>query len=297
MRALIAVTFASLLTLTASAFAAEAKVWVAPFEQSDKQPDWITRALQQSLTDELATLKTVDVQMSKEPTDATHIVKATVQRVDGEIRVTGRVEDKSGKNLSGFKATGSERDLFGIEDRLAQQIAKIVAPNEPLATTEPAKLQPIEAPFAPNVGGFEGSDLQRSMKDGVRRNNPPVVYSPPVYQQPMYPVTTGLNGNYYNNPYYNNGYGYGYGYGGYWGGGGTVVIINKGSHGGGGSFCPPNSGGGTFVPNNNGQAIRRAASWAGNAPSAMVNTSPGPQLVPGGASTGTGALPPAPHGR
>jgi TolB-like protein len=303
MRALIAVTFASLF-VASSALAAQSKVWVAPFEKAGESPEWMTRTLQQSLTDELATLKTIDVQMSKEPTGATHIVKASVQRSEKEIRITGRVEDPAGKNLGGFKATGSERDLFGIEDGLATQVAKIVAPDEPLTTTEPAKLQPIETPFAPAIGGFEGSDLQRSMKEGVRRQYTSPRYSePPTYQQPMYPVSVGLGNYYYNQPYYgNSGWYPGY-YGGYWGYGlGTTIIINKDHNGG--TICPPGHTGsigftGSTSPNFNGQAIRHAASFggAGNAPSAMVNTAPGPPLVPGGASTGTGALPAAGHGR
>jgi hypothetical protein len=168
----------------------------------------------------------------------------------------------------------------------------------------------LQTPFAPDNygGGYEGSDLQRAMRNpNLIRDaamNPPVYQDNTTYQQPLYPYTVGLNGN---SPY---GYGYGYnpywyGSGWWWGGGSDVIVINNGGNGhghdhgdhhhdgwrgnagswnGGGNWHGGgNSGGGGFTPvaDTNGQAIRRAATWMGNAPSTMTHTMAGPQLVPG----------------
>ena len=290
MRASLLAIVASLLVST-SAFAAS--VWVSPFVEADdqQQPDWVTRSLHQSLVDELATLKSVNVQMSKEPVDAQYIVRATVQRVEGELRVTGHVEDKTGKNVGGFKSTGRQRDLFAIQDQIATQVARIVAPDEQLTTTEPVeakkddKLIELETPFIPG-GGFIGSDLERAVHTGYAQ--PRVVY------RNVYPEIPNFNWGFYRHRYpgyatyptYGYGYPYGYGYGsGYgFGGGNQFIFVNSGfgHHGG---HHVGHHGSVVGVPNLNGQAIRHRASWAGNPPPTMVH-SPGPagspQLVPGG---------------
>ena len=333
----------ALLIGSASAFAAPAKVLVAPFTEANEnqRPDWIDRSIQQSLSDELTLNRAAEVvdfkpagnqspEEQAKAQEAQYVITGSVQRVAGEIRVSGRVDDViAGKRIGSFKATGSERQLFAIEDSIAMQVRGLIGATDSPTTTMAAggsNVPQLQTPFTPdNYGGsgFEGSDLQRAMRDPnlIRQAamNPPTYptyQDNNTYQQPLYPYTVGLNGNY---PY---GYGYGYGYnpyyygsGWWWGGGGDVIVINNGNsghghdHGGGGGGGGHHhdgwngnggggnwnggghwnggggnggNGGGGFTPvaDTNGQAIRRAATWMGNAPSTMTHTMSGPQLVP-----------------
>ena len=273
----------------ADAFADAAKVFIVPFTESDsRKPDWINRSLEQSLADELSLTKAVDVVSDNK--QAQYIVSGTVQRVGGEIRVSGRVQDPAGKNIGGFKGTGTERQLFSIEDAIAVQVKSIIAPNDPrsgvVAATGPASSPTqLQAPFAPaNYGSFEGSDLQRAMRDPrylqTSAPGPTYIVQPVVYNNPPQYG--------YNNIYGYNNYGYGYG----WYNTPSVVVVSQqnGFHRGGGRSVNCNIGGGSiggsFVPSSNGQAIRHVASWAGNPPSAMTHTMAGAQLVPGGSFNG-----------
>ena len=135
------------------------------------------------------------------------------------------------------------------------------------ATTQPIH---VETPFAPGkFGPFEGSDLQQALRSNTPLQAPPsapTYITTPVYTTPTYTDNVGLNGNYpygYGYPYGN----YGYGYGNYgWGWGSGVIIINQGDnhHGHGG-----NGGGGMGpmpTPHGNGQAIRAASGYGGQAP-------------------------------
>jgi TolB-like protein len=253
------------------------RVLVAPFTElnEQQQPDWISRAVRQSVVDELAALSEVEVAPNNEgavtPTTAQakalglkYIVRATIQRLNGEIRVTGRVEDvETGKTAGGFKATGPQHQLFAIEDSLGRQLKRIVAPMQ----AEPAGLEDArpmrtgsthggagpQTPIQPIRGVYEGSDLQRAIQDRdylrrtQRRIPDDYTYTPPptYYPPPSYP------GGY--------GYGYGYGYGSGWPGWGypswgwndrgdnNVVIINPGTGNGGNGGSVGGGGGGSVV--------------------------------------------------
>jgi TolB-like protein len=271
---------ATILVLTTAALAEAPRVRVLPFAEANEkqQRDWINRALQQAVIDELASLTTVQLVSTSQPATAPaeFTVLGTIQRINGGLRVTGRVEDANGKTIGGFKATGTERDLFAIEDAIAQQITGLIAPTErPLLEGGPV----ISRPASGGTGNFEGSDLQRALqdRDAIRRaaERNAVQYPPVIYpQQPTYPITYGINSGY--SPY---GYGYGgYGYtGGYCGGGSRVIIINNYGRRTQPVYTTPG-------PSDNGQRIRQVASFAGNPPPGIVNTvtSNAPQLVPGG---------------
>ena len=256
------------------------RVLVAPFtEVNQQQPaDWISRAIQQSVADELSALSDVEVvpidpaaaAAAAAPTTAQakasgikYIVRATIQRLNGEIRVTGRVEDvETGKTVGGFKATGPQHQLFAIEDAIARQLKRIVAPmqaepagleeSRPVATGSTHGGVGAQTPLQPIRGTYEGSDLQRAIQDRdylrrtQRRIPDDYTYTPPptYYPPPTYP------GGY--------GYGYGYGYGSGWpgwgypwghsGGDNNVVIINPGSGNGGGGGVGGGGGGVTPTP-------------------------------------------------
>jgi TolB-like protein len=293
-------TAAILLLMASPVLAGAGKVWIEPFteaNQPQQQPDWINRALAQSVSDDLSGIKGLTVvPAATRPADVSYVVSATIQRVSGDLRVTGRVEDASTHQImGGFKATGSERDLFAIEDTMAQQLKQILAPDAPSITQPQPTTTAATNPFGPQRSQFQGSDLQRALeeRDYLRRlaernayqNQPVPDYT---YNQPVYPVDYG----YGYNPY---GYGYGYGYGGWLGG--SVVIVNQkdrcfnnGSHGRWNRNC---NSGSDFVANpgfsptqtlGNGQRIRQVATFSGNVPSVMTNTpTAAPQLVPNSA--------------
>ena len=248
----------------AAAMDGPTKVLVAPFTEvnEQQQPDWISRAIQQSVADELSSLASVEVVPNNPaialPSTAQakgagikYIVRASIQRLNGEIRVTGRVQNvEDGKTIGGFKATGPQNQLFAIEDSISQQLKGVIAPMEgdlqdsrPVGVTSTAGGRTVPGTATPGRGVFEGSDLQRSLEDRdylrrVQRRVPE--YTEPVYyppQQTYYPPTYPGYGGY--------GYGYGYGYGnGCYGDNNVVIIGTGGGTGGGGG----GGGGGPVVP-------------------------------------------------
>jgi TolB-like protein len=269
--------FASLAVVLVSATVALADskpVIVAPFTESNEQqqPDWISRSLHQSLVDDVAAIPDVTVLNASKPaspSDAKYIIRATIQRGgNGELRISGRIEEvATGKTIGGFKAGGLERQLFAIEDSIADQVRATLGGNDDPAYAQQQQRQQVTQPAPPQPqqpvmvadGVFEGSDLQRALldRDYVRREA--IRGSVPDYdmngggygyQQPLYPYTVGLNGN-YGYP----GWG-GWGWGG-WGWGGSVIIINKGRghHGGDGHH----GGGGGSWHGRTSQQLRNAA--------------------------------------
>lgn len=270
MRTFIAVVAISMLTAGSLLAADGPRVVVQPFTEANERqsPDWITKTLQQSLSDELAASKSVQLLTgtAAKPADAQFVITGQIQRLDGELRVTGQVIDTgTNKAVGGYKATGSDRELFGIEDSIASQVKSVIVPpsaQPPVAavaavpTTLPTH---IETPFAPSkFGPFEGSDLQASLRNRSSLQVPTRVVETYVVQAPQQNYNVGLNGGY---GYGYNPYGYGYGYNG-WGWGGGVVIIGGGGGHGHGGYCPPGS---------NGQAMR-ATTFQGNAPVGVINT-------------------------
>src|SRR5438552_8405055 len=172
---------AAILLSGAVALADGGRVWVAPFTDvngTPQQADWISRALRQSVADDLASIRGVTVvnpttrpagEAEQKPGNVDYVVSGTIQRVEGELRVTGRVEEAaSGKIVGGFKATGMERDLFAIEDLIAAQVKSTIAPSAPPAMPAVAGKAPTPASAAGTLartGMYEGSDLQRALED------------------------------------------------------------------------------------------------------------------------------------
>lgn len=268
-------SLAVILCSTALALADTKSVIVAPFEESNElqQPDWISRSLHQSLVDDVASIPEVSVlnaSQPADPADAKYIVRGTIQRSDGTIRVTGRVEETAGgKTVGGFKSSGTERDLFAIQDSIAGQVRAVLGERPEAAAREPQQPAPAQQPAGQAQqpvmvanGMFEGSNLQRALMDrdylrreAIRGSIPDTAYTNPSYgyQQPMYPYSMG------GYPYwYRNGWGFGHYWGGYYPG---VIVIRKGHHGGspgGGSH-----GGGSLTGGNT-QRLRSAAVFGHN---------------------------------
>lgn len=261
-------SLAVILCSTGLALADAKSVIVAPFEESNElqQPDWISRSLHQSLVDDVASIPEVTVLNASKPADpedATYIVRGTIQRSDGTIRVTGRVEETAGgKTVGGFKSSGTERDLFAIQDSIAGQVRAALGDRPEAAARPPQQPAPAQQPAGQAQqpvmvanGMFEGSDLQRALMDrdylrreAIRGSVPDTAYMNQSYgyQQPMYPYAIG------GYPYwYRNGWGFGH----FWGGYPGVIVIRKGHHGGG-------HGGGGFLGGN--ARLRSAAVFGHN---------------------------------
>jgi TolB-like protein len=124
------ITLALMTTLAGSVLAADApRVLVVPFDgagPADKA--WIAKALQQNLVAELSRVNSVEpVTSDKVPADKPAAVKAAkdagaqfvvfgaYQVVDADLRITGQVLDVvENQTVAGLKATGTQRDLFGL---------------------------------------------------------------------------------------------------------------------------------------------------------------------------------------
>jgi TolB-like protein len=256
------------LLCTAGVSSAQTRVWVQPFSEvtESQQADWINRALHQSLVDELAAGGAQVVTAQTKPADVQYVVSGKIQRLNGELRVTGQVTDAADKTVGGFKATGGEGQLFAIEDSIGQQVSSVIAPKPAVAPApapvaaqpqapapapapanqpQPAAVARVEAPFAPAKINFEGSDLQ----DAVRRNRPIEARPAIQYETPVYPQYAQPNyvGTY--PPYYGSRFGYGF-------------IYIPGTVGTPGQPSVPSTG----LPADNGQAIRAVSGYGGRTP-------------------------------
>lgn len=213
-----------------------AKVLIAPFDSSgpaDKA--WIAKAVQQNLVAELSRVNSVEAVTHDKPIadkesalkvakdlGADYVVLGAYQINDADLRITGQVVDVSKKQaVAGLKATGMQRDLFGLEDVIATQVkrslpAPVAAVPEmlvqpPAVAPAPAvAAAPVVAPFGPDrvadlnraIGRI--NDLDERIERAMDRLRYLDSYTPAYNYgyQSYYPYGFG--------PYY-SGYGYGYG--------------------------------------------------------------------------------------
>jgi TolB-like protein len=136
---------------------------------------------------------------------AEFVVYGQLQTSGNNVRVTGQVLDAAhGQTLGSIKATAPADDLFPLEDSLAAQAARALAPALGLATARAPQTQP-------------GGEYQPYVSGPQPIYSVPDYYSAPEVSPPTY---------YSDSPYYYPDYGYGaYPY---WGGG----IIIGGAFGG-----------------------------------------------------------------
>ena len=143
--------------------AAPARVLVLPFDAvGDSAKPWIAKALQQNLSAELSRLSSVQHLTGEHPAadvdaavkaaadaKADYVVFGSYQTVENDLRLTGQVVDVAKKEpVAGLKATGSMRDLFGLEDVIANQVKRSLP--QPVAQAGPDMLQ------QPPAGGQGG---------------------------------------------------------------------------------------------------------------------------------------------
>lgn len=224
----------------------EAKVLIVPFAPVEAtDPDWIGRAVQQSLLADLSrAIGSVAIQAVGDPSplsaveqaieagrkvNARYVIFGSYQRIEPTLRITGQIVDVStGKVVAGLKSTGSSRDLFEMQDTLAFQ-AKWGLGTERLA--EKAKANPpTEKPEIKPLGpvGLAGdryaeSDLSRAVADGRslidRQDAAGQSYRENYYDDASlggyFPA-----GGYYYGGYYPGGWPYNW----WWWGGRTIII-------------------------------------------------------------------------
>jgi TolB-like protein len=207
---------ASLIMLMGStAFAAgPAKVLLLPFDSAGPaEKQWVAKALQQNLLAELSRVNSVEPIIGATVADtmdaalkaavdakADYVIFGSYQAVDADLRMTGQVVDVARKQaVAGLKTTGTQRDLFGMEDAIANQVRRALP--QPVAVAQPEMLQqppaqplPVVPPAPPVDVNAQARELEAQIDRAIDR----LRYS-----------TDSIGDNYYDNSYY-SGYYYPY---------------------------------------------------------------------------------------
>lgn len=197
--------------------AAPAKVLLIPFDSvGPAEKQWVAKALQQNLLAELSRVNSVQVVTQERPvseTDAAlkaasavsadYVVFGSYQAVDGDLRMTGQVFDVNKKQaVAGLKSTGSQRDLFGMEDVISNQVRRALP--QPVVEAKPEMLQqPPAAPPAIEESGPVVMDTNRKaleLQDEIDRAIERLRYAEPYEYGDYYPPT--YFSSYYYVPYY-----------------------------------------------------------------------------------------------
>ena len=153
----------------ADAPSGDGRVLLLPFLQTGETQEgqWIGKAMQQNMLNELSRAGGLDVmvnegggvgdpeQARKAAADrgARFVVFGSYQMSAGMVRVTGQVLDtKTNKYVGAMKGTGTQRDLFLIEDTVAEQAKRaLLATLKAEGVTTPADALKNVATLAPPV--------------------------------------------------------------------------------------------------------------------------------------------------
>src|SRR5258706_9477150 len=162
-------TFIVLILTGSMAWAgAPARVLLVPFDSvGPVEKEWVAKALQQNLIAELSRVNSVQTVTSDKAVGgleaalkvagdagADYVVFGSYQAVEGELRITGQVVEVSKRQaVAGLKTTGSQRDLFGMEDVISHQVKRALP--QPVAVAKPEMLQ--QPPAAPPAVGPKGT--------------------------------------------------------------------------------------------------------------------------------------------
>jgi TolB-like protein len=224
--------FAAFVLVSAASFAhaaAPAKVLLLPFDSvgpADKA--WVAKAIQQNLVAELGRVNSVQAVTADQPAKdldaalkvasgaaADFVVFGAFQAVDGDLRITGQVIDVAKKQtVAGLKATGPQRDLFGMEDTIAAQLKKALPAAVEVAGPEMLK-QPV-APQPPADAPIPGLDQRdplpinqraKQLEDEIDRaiqrlRNAPAFGGPDYYPPQNYFYSGVYSPYYYGYPIY-----------------------------------------------------------------------------------------------
>ena len=163
-RIIVAISVAVLASLASTARADRSTtrptltVAVVPFDvQGESGQDWLGRAMQQGLATGLqnatglsavivagiAPADSAGAMAMAKSTAANAVIFGAVQVVDGQIRVVGQIISMStGKSLGALRIDGAQRDLFKLEDVLADRAQRILTPARPPGGAGPANPPP-----------------------------------------------------------------------------------------------------------------------------------------------------------
>jgi TolB-like protein len=186
--------------------AAPAKVLLIPFDSvGPAEKQWVAKALQQNLLAELSRVNSVQVVTQERAVSemeaalkaasavsADYVVFGSYQAVDGDLRLTGQVLDVGKKQaIAGLKSTGAQRDLFGMEDVISNQVRRALP--QPVVEAKPEMLQqPPAAPPAIEESGPVVMDANRraqELRDEVDRAIDRLRYSDSYADDYYYPPT------------------------------------------------------------------------------------------------------------
>lgn len=197
----------------ASAADGPPRVMVLPFEEISANPSqgWIGQAISQSIVAELSQLRMIAPAAGDRQTSvadralaaaqaggADYVVLGGYQLLDPQLRITGQViAVDSGEVIGGLKATGTVRDLFGMQDSLAAQTKRILraaveptpadsSASPPASTDQPAAYRPVESSGPIRISTYEGSTLQQAVRSGGIHQTPPTAHDLPRYDNYAY---------------------------------------------------------------------------------------------------------------
>jgi TolB-like protein len=230
--------------------AAPSKVLLMPFESvGEGEKAWVAKAVQQNLVAELSRVSSVQPVTAGDPArdldaavkaaqeaKADYVVFGSYQAVEGDLRMTGQVVDVAKKQaVAGLKATGSQRDLFGMEDVIANQVKRALP--QPVAVAAPQQEMLKQPPAAPPVVEPTGPVVQdprqrtKELEAALDRTIERLRYAPPYeYGYPSSYVYSGIYTPYYPVYYYypRRHWGHHHHHGGHWNGGGWHHGHNSG---------------------------------------------------------------------
>lgn len=182
-----------ILVLSAGVARATDRIVVGPWSAVDGSPQvtWMNAGIQQTLVADLSRPGQTDAVLLKpgngDPLiiaagqDGRWLVTGKYQVIDAQVRLTGQVIDLStGQAIGGLKTTGTERDIFSLQDELSRQTQNIIRKAIGPSTTHPPTTAPAVSELVPtgpirivveqqpntNSVPFDGSSLQRAVDAG-----------------------------------------------------------------------------------------------------------------------------------
>lgn len=228
-----------MMLIGSTAYAAgPAKVLLLPFDSAGPaEKQWIAKALQQNLLAELNRVNSVEPVIGTKVADnldaalkaaadakADYVIFGSYQAVDADLRMTGQVVDVAKKQtIAGLKTTGTQRDLFGLEDVIANQVKRALP--QPVAVAQPPMLQqPPAQPIAPPPPAVDVNAQARELEAQIDRAIDRLRYSTdnadndysddnyyysnyytPYYSYPVYGYPVYINRHHHHN-FHNSGF-------------------------------------------------------------------------------------------
>jgi len=136
-------------------------VAVMPFDVlGDGSRAWVGKALQEGLVSDFQQRGFQAVAGSNQ---ADYIVTGTVQLVDDQMRITGRIATSSDdKTVGRFHNDGTLRDLFSIEDSLSSKGERLMRPQATNAA--PAATLAIVGPTLPSPSRYFDGNVMATLQ-------------------------------------------------------------------------------------------------------------------------------------